>query len=330
MRFQYAILLTACVPALHPLYAAELTALTLMQRIEMPSVEGRIDHLSADVEGKRLFVAALGNNTLEVIDLELGKRAASIKGIKEPQGLRFVAEDGKLFVGSGEEGACLILDAKSLKTLGTIKLGDDADNVRYDPQAHRIFVGYGQGAIGVIDAVKHSKIADIKLKAHPESFQLESKGNRIFVNVPKAMQIAVIDRSRDAVIATWPVHEAHENYPMALDESDRRLFVGCRKPAKLLVLDTENGRLVASLDCSGDTDDVFYDAATRRVYMSCGEGFIDVFERIEGDKFTRIQHLATAAGARTSLFVPELKSLYLAVPHRGSQKAEIRVYKTGQ
>lgn len=330
MLIRGALTLAVFVWALHPLYAADKEALTLVQRIEMPGVEGRIDHLAADIVGKRLFVAALGNNTIEVIDLAAGKRMEFIKGVKEPQGIRFLADSGDLFIGSGENGSCEVFQAQSLKPLASIKLGDDADNVRYDPESKRIYVGYGEGAIGVIDAVKRTKIADIPLNAHPESFQLESKGKRIFVNVPRAMQIAVIDRSRNAVIATWPVHEAHNNYPMALDESHHRLFVGCRKPAKLLVVDTESGQSVASLDCCGDTDDVFYDASLQRVYVCCGEGFVDVFERTEGDHYSRVQHLPAAAGARTALFVPELKALYLAVPNRGPQKSEIQVYKTRQ
>jgi DNA-binding beta-propeller fold protein YncE len=330
MKLRHTILLAACVAGVSPLHAAEREPLRLGQTIEMPDVEGRIDHLTVDVKAKRLFVAALGNNTVEIIDLALGKRTASIAGVKEPQGVRYVAEGGRLFVACGEDGSCAVFDGATLKQVGTIRLGGDADNVRYDPQARRVYVGYGQGAIGVIDAVKHSKITDIKLKAHPESFQLESKGNRMFVNVPRAMEIAVIDRSQDAVIATWPIHEAHENFPMALDESHHRLFVGCRKPAKLLVLDSESGKPAASLACSGDTDDVFYDEATQRVYVSCGEGFIDVFERTEADRYSRIQHLATAPGARTSLFVPQLRSFYLAVPRRGLQRAEIRVYKAEQ
>ena len=309
-------------------HAADTQALTPAQTIVLPGVEGRIDHLTADVKAKRLFVAALGNNSVEIIDLVSGKRTESIKGLKEPQGIRFLADDETLFIGSGGSGSCEVFDAKSLKSSASVKLGGDADNVRYDPESRRMYVGYGEGAIGVIDALKRTKVADIPLKAHPEAFQLESKGNRIFVNVPGAMQIVVIDRTRNQVTATWPVHEAHGNFPMALDEARHRLFIGCRKPARLLLLDTDTGKVVTSSDCGGDTDDLFYDADTQRVYVTCGEGFIDVYDCADGDTLARVQHLATATGARTSLLVPELKALYLAVPHRGSQKAEIRVYNT--
>ena len=268
--------------------AADLPVLTLAQTIPLPGVEGRIDHLAVDVAGQRVFVAALGNNSIEIINLAAGKHVGSIQEVKEPQGIRFV--DGLLFVGSGEGGTCDVFEAASHKRLASVKLGDDADNVRYDPEPKRIYVGYGQGALAVIDAVKRAKITDIPLKAHPESFQLETRGTRIFVNVPKAMQIAVIDRSKDQVIATWPIHEAHDNFPMALDESHQRLFVGCRKPARLLVLETRSGKVTASSDCGADTDDLFYDSASERVYLSCGAGSVDVFD-VTGTRPIRIQQL---------------------------------------
>jgi DNA-binding beta-propeller fold protein YncE len=170
-------------------------------------------------------------------------------------------------------------------------------------------------------------VGEAKLAGHPESFQLERGGSRIFVNVPSANQIAVVDRSAMHVIATWPVVGAKDNYPMALDEANHRLFVGCRRPAKVLVFDTATGRESASFDIVGDTDDLFYDAARKRLYVSGGEGFIDVFQEQDAARFARVGHVATAAGARTSLFVVEQSRLYLAVPHRGSLKAEIRIYE---
>jgi YVTN family beta-propeller protein len=291
-------------------------------------VEGRIDHLSVDVKGKRLFVAALGNNSVEVLDLATGKKIQSIKNLKEPQGLRFIPETNQLFAACGGDGTCRIYDGRSLQLVGTINLGDDADNVRYDTKTKRVYVGYGDGALAVIDAEKRTKVGDIPLPGHPESFQLETEGSRIFVNVPKTKQIVVIDRARSKIVATWPIKEAKENFPMTIDEVHRRLFVGCRKPAKLLTLDMATGETLTSLDCCGDTDDVFHDADTEWVYVSCGEGFIDVFAHKSTDHYQLSDHIPTAAGARTSLFVPELGALYLAVPHRGSQPAEIRAYKT--
>jgi hypothetical protein len=165
------------------------------------------------------------------------------------------------------------------------------------------------------------------LAGHPESFQFEHSGSRVFLNVPDASQIAVVDRTAMKVIATWPVVGAKSNFPLALDEANHRVFVGCRRPAKVLMYDTLTGKESGSFDIVGDTDDLFYDAVRRRLYVSGGEGYVDVFQEGEASRFARIAHVATAPGARTSLFVPELSRLYLAVPHRGNQRAEIRVYE---
>lgn len=192
--------------------------------------------------------------------------------------------------------------------------------------AKRLFVGYGGGALAAINASDGKVAGEAALAAHPESFQLERSGSRVFVNVPSADQIAVVDRAAMKVIATWPVTGAKANYPMALDEANHRLFVGCRRPAKVLVYDTSTGKETSSFDIVGDTDDLFYDSVRKRLYVSGGEGFIDAFQD-EAGRFSRLAHVATAAGARTSLFVADQSRLYLAVPHRGAQKAEIRVYE---
>jgi hypothetical protein len=157
---------------------------------------------------------------------------------------------------------------------------------------------------------------------------LESEGKRIFVNVPTAGHVAVVDREEDFVVKTWPLKDAAENFPMALDEANHRLFVGTRDPAKLLVLNTETGESVTDLDASGDADDIFYDATNKRVYVSGGEGAISVFEQVDPDTYRLAGKVDTAKGARTSLFVPESGTLYVAVPHNGSQQAEIRIFQT--
>jgi hypothetical protein len=170
-------------------------------------------------------------------------------------------------------------------------------------------------------------LGEAKLPGHPESCQFERSGSRVFVNVPTADQIAVVDRRAMKVVDTWTVVGAKSNFPMALDEANHRLFVGCRRPAKMLVYDTASSKQIASFDIDGDTDDLFYDAARKRLYVSGGEGYVDVFQEQDANRLQRVARVATAAGARTSLFVPEQNRLYLAVPHRGSQKAEIRVYE---
>ena len=308
--------------------AESLAALKLTQTIPLEKVEGRIDHMAADIAGQRLFVAALGNNTVEVLDLKAGTTVQSLPGFAEPQGIAYVPELNRVFVANGQDGTCRILDGHSLKTISSVQCGEDADNVRYDAKAGRIYVGYGSGALAVLDAKTGSKLADIKLAGHPESFRLESSGPRIFVNVPKADHIAVVDRDKAEVTSTWPLKEAKSNFPLILDEANHRLFSGCRNPARLLAYDYTTGKLVAGLPISRDTDDLFFDAANKSIYVSCGQGTINVIRQIDADHYTATKPMPTANGARTSLFVPELKILCLAVPHRGNQLAEIRVFKT--
>lgn len=327
MKFLLKVLLVAFAVTGLDVQAEESPPLRMVQTIVLPNVEGRIDHMAVDVKGQRLFVAALGNNSVEVLDLHAGKHLRSIGGFHEPQGIGFIPELDQIFIANGKSGACDILDGLSFKRIKSVKFADDADNVRYDATARRVYVGYGDGALGIIDAASGGRIGEIKLKGHPESFQLEKSGPRIFVNIPTAKQIAVVDREKRAVIATWPTDDAAANFPMVLDETHHRLFVGFRKPAKLYVFDTESGKAVGSLDSPGDADDIFYDNSHRRVYISGGDGFLSIFQQVDSDQYKPIARIPTASGARTSLFVSELNRLYVAVPHRGKQRSEVRVYE---
>jgi DNA-binding beta-propeller fold protein YncE len=313
--------------ALSPPAARAQAPLRLVQTIPLPDVNGRLDHMAADVTGKRLFVAALGNNTLEVLDVASGRRIRSIRGFHEPQGVAYVPELSKIFVANGGDGVLTVLDGKSLAVTGRLDFSSDADNVRYDAWSQQIYVGYGEGALGIVEAPSDKRLGDVLVDGHPESFQLEASGPRIFANLPTARRIAVIDRRKRAVIARWPVREARGNFPMALDEGGRRLFVGCRSPATMLVYDTGSGRTIARLPCVGDADDLFYDAARKRIYISGGQGFLTVFYQHDPDHYRLISRIPTAAGARTSLYVPALSRLYLAVPRRSNQGSEIRVYE---
>ena len=302
-------------------------SLQLKQTIALPGVEGRIDHFALDPAGDRLFVCALGNNTVEVLDLRKGQRIHSITGLGAPQGIAYIPEPDRLFVANDKGGVCKIYDAKSYQAFGEINFKDDADNVRYDDASKRIYVGFGSGGIGIISASEGKIIGAIKLPEHPESFELEKQGHCIFVNVPNARQVAVVDREKSEVIATWKTNGAFGNFPMALDEANERLFIGCRMPSKLVVLNTETGNVVASIDISGDPDDVFYDKKRHRIYAICGAGKIDIVEQTDANNYKAITKIDTADGARTGLFVPERDTLFVAVPHRGSQAAEIRRYQ---
>ena len=301
--------------------------LQLKQTIPLPGVEGRIDHLDLDAAGDRLFVCALGNNTADVLDLRKGERVHTISGLGSPQGLVYIAELNRLFVANDKGGICKIYDAKSFQTVGELNFKDDADNVRFDSAAKKIYVGFASGGIAVVNAADGKQIGSIKLSAHPEAFELEKNGERIFVNVPNSRHVAVIDRKKGEVIATWKTDGAFGNFPMAFDEANHRLFIGCRIPSKLVVLNTESGEVVAKIDISGDPDDVFYDSKRHRIYAICGAGKIDIIEQTDANNYKAVTKIDTADGARTGLFVPERDSLFVAVPHRGSQQAEIRCYQ---
>jgi DNA-binding beta-propeller fold protein YncE len=299
----------------------------LAQTIPLPGVEGRIDHFAFDAAAERLFVCALGNNSVEVLDLRKGEQIHSITGLGAPQGVAYMPELDRILVANDDGGVCKIYDGKSFQQIGELNFKDDADNVRYDEAAKKIYVGFGSGGIGIVNAADGKQIGSVKLSAHPEAFELEKNGKRIFVNVPNSRHVAVIDSDQGKVVATWKTDLAFGNFPMALDEANHRLFIGCRIPSKLVVLNTDSGDVVAKIDISGDPDEVFYDGKRHHIYAICGAGKIDIIEQTDPNAYKTLTKVDTADGARTGLFVPERDTLFIAVPHRGSQKAEIRAYR---
>lgn len=306
------------------------SSLSLVQTIPLPNVTGRIDHLGVDKKGERLFVAELGNNSVDVIDLKGGKRISSVtNGLNEPQGIAFVPELNRLFVANRADGSVDIFDGKTFTLLQTIKLNGDADNIRYDSNNGLVYVGYGNGGLAVINAASGEKLGNIPLPGHPESFQIEKFGNKVFVNVPDDDSIIVADKKNFKVISKWSLTSATQNFPMEIDEGNHRLFVGFRDPAKVIVYDTESGREVASFNTAKDVDDIFYDAANKQIYISGGEGAVDIFKQRDTDHYDLVNRIQSVQGARTSLFVPELIQLYLAVPEHRGQEAQIQIYQVG-
>jgi hypothetical protein len=299
----------------------------LKQTIPLPGVEGRIDHFAFDAAAERLFVCALGNNSVEVLNLRKGERIHSITGLGAPQGVAYIPESDRILVANDKGGVCKIYDGKSFQEIGELNFKDDADNVRYDGTTKKVYLGFGTGGIGIIDATQGKMIGSISLSAHPEAFELEKNGKRIFVNVPNARHVAVIDRDQGKVVATWKTDLAFGNFPMALDETNHRLFIGCRLPSKLVVLDTNSGDTVAKIDISADPDEIFYDSKRHRIYAVCGAGKIDIIDQADPNAYKTSTKISTASNARTGLFLPERDTLFVAVPHRGSQPAEIRCYQ---
>ncbi len=307
-------------------HAAGEATLELEATITLPGVKGRIDHFTIDTKRKRLFVAALGNDTVEIVDLKQNRHERSLTAFGEPQGVLYVPEQDRVYVANGKADRVDILDASSLAVRKRLK-AEDADNLRLDQKRRSVLVGYGKGALRILDPSTEQASGEIKLPGHPEAFQLEEAGARIFVNVPTAKQIAVVDRLKRSVVAKWDTAGAAQNFPMALDEASRRLFVGARNPAVLLVYDTATGKVVAKLAIGQDTDDIFFDPARKRVYVICGEGRVDVFSQEGPDRYSLAGSVQTAPRARTGLFVPGTGKLYVAAPAAGSSPARVLAYQ---
>jgi len=324
--FVSAILLAASVMWPATLLAQTTAApLVLEAKIPLGQVSGRIDHLAVDAKRQRLFVAELGNNSLGVVDLAAGKVLRRITGLSEPQGIAYVPFTDSILVANAGDGSVRVLRGEDLTPISRLELGDDADNVRVDAAHKRVLVGYGKGALAVIDPGSLSKTADIRLKAHPEGFQIDETGTEVFVNVPGAREIVVADLATGST-QSLPTQGAGSNFPMAIDGEGRRVVAVFRSPPTFMALASQDGHVVAKAETCGDADDVFVDPKRRRVYVSCGEGVVDVLEPGEAG-YRRVARVPTVSGARTSLFVPELDRLFVAVRAASHEPAAIWVFR---
>jgi DNA-binding beta-propeller fold protein YncE len=315
---------------LSPASAQEPGSLTPAQTILLPKVVGGFNHMSVDAEHQRLFAAAPTNKTLEIIDLKSGKPWRSLEGEK-PAAARYSPEFNQLYVPRGQ--SLYIYDGKTFDLIKSINLESNLDELQYDARAKQLYVGcmtVEKTGIAVIAIPEGKLLGKIPLPAKPQGIAVEQKGKRIFANMPSLKQIAVIDREKRTLLAAWPLEDVQGNTPIALDEAHHRLFVGVRQPAELIVFDTTTGRPVAKVAMNSDTDDLFYDATHKRIYVSCGEGFIDVIEQQDGNHYQLLGRISTIAGARTSTFSDPLNSFYLGVPRRGDDPAEILVFKVGK
>jgi DNA-binding beta-propeller fold protein YncE len=305
---------------------AVIAPLQLEAKIPLGAVRGRIDHMAVDSKRQRLFVAELGNDSVGIVDLAGQKLIRSIPGLMEPQGVGYEPSTDTLYVANAGDGSVRLFEGNDYAARERIELGSDADNIRIDATLNRIFVGYGSGALAIIDPSTHSKVGIVPLKAHPESFQIDPDTGQIFVNVPDARSIAVVDRASQKQIGNWPISDRSANFPMALDSSRRQVLVIFRAPAELGVFAMAGGNLIATAETCRDADDLFVDTKRGRVYISCGSGFLDIFEA-EGAGYRRSARIPTASGARTSLFVPELDRLLVAVRASSEERAAIWIFR---
>ena len=300
--------------------------LELETKIPLGDVRGRIDHMAVDVKRQRLFVAELGNDSVGIVDLPNRKLISRIPGLREPQGVGYEPTTDTLYVANAGDGSVRLFEGSNYKAAGRIELGSDADNIRVDAAAKRVFIGYGGGGLAVIDPSTRSKVGDISLNAHPESFQIDPDTNQIFVNVPDSHGVAVADRVSQKQIGKWLLTAGGANFPMALDHVRRQILVIFRAPAQFGVFSMTDGKPVATIETCGDADDLFIDANRARVYVSCGAGFLDVLEAKE-TTYRRIARIPTVSGARTSLFVSEMDRLLVAVRASSGEPAAIWIFR---
>lgn len=322
--------LTALAPlaALVLLTAAPAAELELVQTIALKGKPGNLDHLALDAKRERLLVANKTNNTLDVVDLKAGALLKQVPNQTGVQGVAYAADLDRVYVGLGTNGLCNVLDGETYKAVKTIKFADDADNVRYNPATHLVYVAHAETSLGVINAKTNALKKDIKLPASAEAFVLEANRPRMYVVTPSPCQVVVIDTESHEIAASYPVKLAGEAHPVALDEANHRLYIGCRKEPMVVVLDTETGKELASAPVGEGVDDLYLDAGRKRLYASCGDGSLVVLKPADADHLEVVEKIATAKGARTCLFVPTTGKLYLAVPRQeGKDGPEIWVYQ---
>jgi YVTN family beta-propeller protein len=325
MRWIAGVLAVAVVAGSSAVRAEDPQPLVLEGKIPLGDVKGRIDHFAFDPSRKRLFVAELGNDSVGVVDIAGSKVINRIAGLKEPQGVGYVPWTDTLYVANAGDGSVRLYRGTDLALVGRIDLGDDADNVRVDVEHKKVYVGYGKGALAEIDPGSSKKTADIPLKGHPEGFQLDQTATQIFVNVPGARQIAVVDLATRSQVSAVPTGALRSNYPMAIDPQSQRVLAMFRSPPRLYSFAARDGA-AKEVEACGDSDDVFVDAKRRRVYVSCGEGFVDVFDARSAE-YARVGHVPTVSGARTSFFIPELDRLFVAVRASGKEPAAVWVFR---
>ncbi len=328
MRSSFIILPTIILCALSAAYAQKASPLVLSQTVFFPNVQGGFNHMSVDAKRQRLFAAAPTNTTLEIVDLKEGKPWRTLPGEK-PAAARYAPEFDQLYVARGQ--SVYIYDGKTYDVVTRIDLASNLDELQYDARTRRLYVGCmsaDKTGIAVISIPDGKLLGKIALPDKPQGFAVEHSGSRIFANMPDLRQVAVMDDEKRVLLTAWQLDPGLANMPMGLDEAHHRLLVGTRHPAQLLVLDTATGKAVARIDTNSDADDLFYDPANKRIYVSCGEGFVAVVEQKDSDHYRLQARVPTVAGARTPTFSPELNTLYVAVPKRGDQPPELRVFIT--
>jgi DNA-binding beta-propeller fold protein YncE len=318
------------------LAASAAETLRLLGRTDVPGFEGDFDHFAADVKGNRLFLAGEEKGTLEVFDLKTGRHVKTVDGLEAPHAIHYMPERNRLIVSNSDDGMTKILDGKTYKIVDTIKLTPGADVMSYDPSSKHVWIVTGgknaskklpDTTVAVVDPATGKTWGEIKFDTDfTEAIAFEQKGGRAFVNVSGNHYVAVVDKKTHKVLKTWPIKEGQNNAPIALDEPNKRLFLVTRKPFRFVVLDTDSGESVASLDAPQRTNELVFDKANRRIYLT-GDDYISVIQQKGADQYEEIARVTSEKGAKTAILVPELNRLYVAVAGKGSIKAGVLQYE---
>lgn len=308
--------------------------LKLEREIALPESTGKFDHFAIDLEANRLFIAATGNHTVEILDLNTDQVVETITGLGKPHGLAWIPATKQLYASDGTHGEVKVFADSPLRQAQSVELSEDADDMVYDPRSKLLYVGHGGGAaanpagVAVIDTTRQSLVNNLPVATHPEGMDIDVARDRIFVNVADSAAIAIIDGATHSLSAAWKITRAKDNVPVAFDPDHNLLFVGCRTPGRLVVLDGESGKEVSDLPAHEGADDLFYDAEFQRVYLIAGSGAIDVYQ-VDANRTVRpLGFTATSAGAKTGLLVPSQHAIYVGAGATGPKPAEIRVYST--
>jgi hypothetical protein len=312
--------------------------LRLLGRTDVPNFEGDFDHFAADVKGNRLFLAGEEQGTLEVFDLKTGKHLSTVKGFEEPHAIHYMPQKNRLIVTDSGDSMTKVVDGKTYAIVGIIKLTPGADVLGYDPSAGRVWIVTGgknasskmrQTIVSQVDPATGKRLGDVKFDTDfTEGIAAEQRGNRLFINVAGKHEVAVVDKKTRKVMATWPVKEGENNAPIGLDEESKRLFVVTRKPFKLVVIDTDSGRSVASFEAPQRTNELLFDKANRRIYLA-GDHYVAAFQQKDADHYEELPRVASDKGAKTAILVPELNRLYVAVAGKAPTKAGVLRYEVG-
>ena len=329
VRFRNVVALTvvlACAMSFAVNDASAQDSLRLIRSIKLPHATSRLDHMTLDPKRQRLFISALGAFTMDVIDLQRGTVVHRIEQLNQPQQPVYIPSMDTVVVSCSGSGTCQFFNAETFNLTQTAAARPGADDLRYHEPTGRLYLAYSNG-VCAIDAKTGKMLNDVKIQEHPEAFEIEATGQRMFVNLPLASVVVVVNCETMEEIARWPLGDSHGNTAMALDEANHRLFLATRGYSQLLVLNTDTGTVITTLRMMDHCDDLFYDATSRRIFASCGAGTIDVFEQKDADTYALADRVPTSPGAGTSLLAPHLRRLFVAVPAQALEDAELREYE---